>query len=118
MFAARTRLLVSSKHLASCTRAFHAHSRALVQVGDAIPDIELMENSPGNKISISKHLAAKSGGKGLIIGVPAAFSPSCSESHIPGYINHEALKDAGDVFVVSVNDAFVYSPNTHNPSTS
>jgi peroxiredoxin len=33
--------------------------------------------------------------------------PSCSESHIPGYINYENLKDAGDVFVVSVNDAFV-----------
>ena len=33
--------------------------------------------------------------------------PSCSESHIPGYINYEKLKDAGDVFVVSVNDAFV-----------
>jgi peroxiredoxin len=33
--------------------------------------------------------------------------PSCSESHIPGYINYKNLKDAGDVFVVSVNDAFV-----------
>ena len=46
-------------------------------------------------------------------GVPAAFSPSCSESHIPGYINHARLKDAGNVFVVSVNDPFVY---VHWPS--
>ncbi|THZ81414.1 peroxiredoxin [Aureobasidium pullulans] len=71
-------------------------------VGDSIPDIELMEDSPGNKVSIPKLLK----GKGLIIGVPAAFSPSCSESHIPGYINYKNLKDAGDVFVVSVNDPF------------
>lgn len=41
------------------------------------------------------------------VGVPAAFSPSCSESHVPGYINSPKLKDAGKVFVVSVNDAFV-----------
>jgi peroxiredoxin len=40
-------------------------------------------------------------------GVPAAFSPSCSENHIPGYINSPKLKDAGKVFVVSVNDPFV-----------
>ena len=34
-------------------------------------------------------------------GVPAAFSPACSESHIPGYVNAKELKDAGRVFVVS-----------------
>jgi peroxiredoxin len=39
--------------------------------------------------------------------IPLLAGPSCSESHIPGYINYEKLKDAGDVFVVSVNDAFV-----------
>ena len=33
--------------------------------------------------------------------------PSCSNSHIPGYINHKKLKTAGDVFVVAVNDPFV-----------
>ena len=34
--------------------------------------------------------------------------PSCSNSHIPGYINHKNLKSAGDVFVVAVNDPFVW----------
>merc|ERR1712098_1020425 len=43
----------------------------------------------------------------IIIGVPAAFSPTCSDSHIPGYISHPKLKSAGKVFVISVNDAFV-----------
>jgi peroxiredoxin len=33
--------------------------------------------------------------------------PSCSNSHIPGFINHKKLKNAGDVFVVAVNDPFV-----------
>lgn len=33
--------------------------------------------------------------------------PSCSNSHIPGFINHKKLKSAGDVFVIAVNDPFV-----------
>ncbi|KAI4241633.1 MAG: hypothetical protein L6R40_004466 [Gallowayella cf. fulva] len=35
------------------------------------------------------------------------LGPSCSASHIPGYLNSSSLKSAGQVFVVSVNDAFV-----------
>ena len=41
----------------------------MVKVGDSIPDIELVEGNPGNKVNLSKEL-----GSGLIIGVPAAFS--------------------------------------------
>ncbi|KAF2268475.1 AhpC/TSA family protein [Lojkania enalia] len=82
---------------------FHASAPARVNVGDRIPDVDLHEGSPGNKVNLAKQLT----GKGLIIGVPAAFSPACSESHIPGYINSAKLKDAGQVFVVAVNDAFV-----------
>lgn len=33
---------------------------------------------------------------------------SCSASHIPGYIGSPQLASAGQVFVVSVNDPFVY----------
>ncbi|KAF2878090.1 AhpC/TSA family protein [Massariosphaeria phaeospora] len=84
-------------------RLFHGSAPARVQVGDKIPDVDLMEGSPGNRVNLASALK----GKGVIIGVPAAFSPSCSESHIPGYIHSAKLKDAGSVFVVSVNDAFV-----------
>lgn len=75
-----------------------------VKVGDSIPSIELWEDSPGNKINIAEELKS---GKGLIIGTPAAFSPGCSDSHIPGYIADQRTKDAGKVFVLAVNDAFV-----------
>ena len=85
------------------TRSFQTTARAFVKVGDAIPDIDLVEGSPGNKVSIAKELK----GKGVIIGVPAAFSPSCSAKHIPAWLGHSKLKDSGSVFVVSVNDPFV-----------
>lgn len=85
-------------------QAFHATRPAFVSVGDRIPDLELVESSPGNKVNLSKELIS---GKGLIIGVPAAFSPSCSANHLPGYINSPKLKNVDRVFVVSVNDPFV-----------
>jgi 2-Cys peroxiredoxin 5 len=65
--------------------------------------LDLVEDSPGNKVNLANELK----GKGVIIGVPAAFSPACSASHIPGFINHPKLKEAGQVFVVAVNDPFV-----------
>ncbi|QDS78009.1 hypothetical protein FKW77_002525 [Venturia effusa] len=83
---------------------FHASAIRFVKVGDSIPDVELMESSPGNKVNLATELKGK---KGVIVGVPAAYSPSCSESHVPGYISSPKLKDAGAVFVVSVNDPFV-----------
>jgi hypothetical protein len=52
-------------------RPFHATARAPVSVGDRIPDVELMETSPGNKVNLARELAR---GKALIVGVPAAFS--------------------------------------------
>ncbi|RYO85976.1 hypothetical protein DL766_001841 [Monosporascus sp. MC13-8B] len=86
-------------------RQFHVTRRALVSVGDAVPDMDvLVEDSPGNKVSLGRELA---GASGLIIGVPAAFSGACSQVHVPGYVKHPRIKDAGRVFVVSVNDPFV-----------
>ena len=73
MFAARTtRTAVSALRTRTpfINRSFHASAPIMVKVGDSIPDVELMEDSPGNKVSIAKSLT----GKGLIIGVPAAFS--------------------------------------------
>lgn len=41
--------------------------------------------------------------------------PSCSSTHIPGYIHSSKLKNAGKVFVVSINDPFVYASISHPP---
>ena len=53
-------------------RYFHPTVAKMVKVGDSIPSIELYENTPGTKVDLSKELK----GKGLIVGVPAAFSES------------------------------------------
>ncbi|KAF9959880.1 Peroxiredoxin-5, mitochondrial [Mortierella alpina] len=48
--------------------------------------------------------------KAVLIGVPGAFTPGCSKSHVPGYLKHyDDLKSKGVDLIgcVSVNDAFV-----------
>lgn len=49
-------------------------------------------------------------GKVLVVAVPGAFTPTCTENHIPPYLLHLAeLKKKGvaTVVVVSANDPFV-----------
>jgi thioredoxin-dependent peroxiredoxin len=46
----------------------------------------------------------------VLFGVPGAFTPACSDSHLPGYErNHDAFAALGidTVACLSVNDAFV-----------
>jgi peroxiredoxin len=86
-------------------RGFHTSKRFDVKVGDSVPNLGVLaEGSPGNKINLAEEFAK--GRTGLVIGVPGAFSGACSAKHVPSYMNHPKIKDVGQVFVVSVNDAF------------
>lgn len=94
--------------ISTTTRGFRTYAPTLFKAGDTIPTNlpGLQEGSPGNKVDIGKEVAK---GKTIIVGVPAAFSPACSASHVPGYIKHwKELQDKGvkQVLVTPVNDAF------------
>lgn len=65
-------LTLAARSSLTATRAFHATRPAFVSVGDSIPNLDVLtEGSPANKVNLSKELAAS---KGLLIGVPGAFS--------------------------------------------
>ena len=76
---------------------------------DQIPDITVPLIHKGNvtKHKLTEELNNK---KVVIFGVPGAFTPTCSEKHLPDFIsNYSLLKERNidDVYCLSVNDAFV-----------
>ncbi len=52
-----------------------------MQAGDSVPSVDLFENDPGTKVNLAE--LTKSG-KFIIFGVPGAFTPGCSKTHLPG----------------------------------
>lgn len=88
-------------------RALHSSAPRFIAVGDKISSTELFEGSPGNTVNLAEELKE---GKSVVIGIPGAFSPGCTASHVPGFIkNLRAFNEKGyhSFFVVAVNDAFV-----------
>ncbi|KAI4462845.1 peroxiredoxin [Holotrichia oblita] len=78
-----------------------------IKEGDALPNIDLFEETPANKVNIAK---LSEGKKIVIFAVPGAFTPGCSKTHLPGYVKKaDEMKKQGvsEIVCVSVNDPFV-----------
>lgn len=78
-----------------------------IQVGEHLPAVEVQEGEPGNKVAMDQLFKGK---KGVLFAVPGAFTPGCSKTHLPGFVQQaEELKSKGiqEVACISVNDAFV-----------
>ncbi|KAH3681057.1 hypothetical protein WICPIJ_007971 [Wickerhamomyces pijperi] len=89
-------------------RAFSSTSRRLLQIGEEVPSTVFKHNSPGNAVVLAEQIAT---GRNIIVGVPGAFSPACSASHVPGYIklvDQFKAKGIDQIFIVGVNDPFVF----------
>ncbi|XP_065052192.1 peroxiredoxin-5, mitochondrial-like [Rhopilema esculentum] len=106
-FARSTRTVTRS----ALARVAGFHSSIAVNMpikeGDSLPSVSLWENSPGETVNIADLFKDK---KGIIFGVPGAFTPGCSKTHLPGYVDDfDKLKAKGVAVVacVSVNDPFV-----------
>lgn len=78
-----------------------------IKVGDRIPPATLTVINNGVQ-SVSTDELFK-GRKVVLFSVPGAFTPTCSEKHLPGYVEHfqEFRKRGIEVVCMAVNDAFV-----------
>jgi peroxiredoxin len=80
-----------------------------IKPGDKLPDATLMHLSDAGPVPISTEELF--GGKTVaLFAVPGAFTPTCSNQHLPGFIEKsEELRAAGvdTIVCMSVNDAFV-----------
>lgn len=89
----------------------------MISVGDKLPAGTLFESvgyDDGKNCPMPPQpvdMAALTAGKKVVIfGLPGAFTPTCSGSHVPGYLkNLDALKAKGvnEVICMAVNDGFV-----------
>ena len=81
----------------------------MIAVNDKIPAVTLKvfgENGPED-ITTEALFADK---KVVLFAVPGAFTPGCSQTHLPGYVvNADNIKAKGvdSIICLSVNDAFV-----------
>jgi peroxiredoxin len=96
---------------ASCGRYATPKSEApmTIQVGDKLPSVTLKYLSPEGPKDITTDELFR-GKKVALFAVPGAFTPTCSQRHLPGYVDKAAeLKAKGidQIACVAVNDAFV-----------
>jgi len=77
-----------------------------IQEGDKIPSVTIKATDMSDLTTDDLF----KGKKVVLFAVPGAFTPTCSNQHLPGYIeNADAIRAKGvdDIICMSVNDAFV-----------
>jgi len=80
-----------------------------INVGDKVPSVTIKRLGEGGMeaVNTGEFFAGK---KIVLFSVPGAFTPTCSMTHLPEFIeNAEAIKAKGvdDIVCLAVNDPFV-----------
>ncbi len=80
-----------------------------IQAGDKMPAgvFSVMTDTGPGALSADELFAAK---KVVLVSVPGAFTPTCSASHLPGFLENAAAltaKGVDSIAFVSVNDVWV-----------
>lgn len=80
-----------------------------IAVGERIPDVELRTMGRSGPEEL-RSLDVLGHGRVVLIGVPGAFTPVCTDHHLPGYLRQAGelhAKGVDMIACVSVNDAWV-----------
>jgi len=90
----------------------------MINVGDSIPaaNITVISKDGQDSVSAADYFAGK---KAVLFALPGAFTPTCSEAHLPGFVvkyDDIIAKGVDLVACLSVNDSFVMKAwqNTQN----
>lgn len=80
-----------------------------IKIGDKIPSsqLQLMSDSGVSDVVTDEYFQGR---RVALFCVPGAFTPTCSNSHLPGFVeNSDAIRAKGidTIACVSVNDAYV-----------
>jgi peroxiredoxin len=80
-----------------------------INVGDRLPSVTLRQVTPEGPKEVSSEDFFR-GKKVALFAVPGAFTPACSQRHLPGYVEKAAdikAKGIDEVACVAVNDPAV-----------
>jgi peroxiredoxin len=80
-----------------------------IQQGDQIPEATFKRLTSTGLIDVDTSTLFR-GKKVAVFGLPGAYTPVCSEHHLPGFVKQAgALKEKGfdEIVCISVNDPFV-----------
>ena len=80
-----------------------------IQEGDRLPEATLHKMVDGKPTAVTTG-ELFGGRKVVVFAVPGAFTPTCSQAHLPGFVvNADDIKAKGvdEIVCLSVNDAFV-----------
>ena len=84
---------------------------SVITVGSSIPDAPVrVHNGDSPQPMQTQTLFGGQGKTCVIVAVHGAFTPTCSNTHVPAFIadaNAIRAKGVDEIFVVSVNDAYV-----------
>ncbi|GAB6196975.1 redoxin family protein [Lysobacter xanthus] len=80
----------------------------MIQTGERIPEVVIQKIGTGG-IEKTDTLSVFGTGRTVVFAVPGAFTPTCSERHLPGYVAQfdEFRRRGIDVACLAVNDPFV-----------
>ncbi len=81
-----------------------------IKVGDRLPEAKFRVMGPNGPAAKTTDEVFK-GKKVVLFAVPGAFTPTCSNNHLPGFLkNADAIKAKGvdTIAVTGVNDVFVF----------
>jgi len=81
-----------------------------IKVGDRLPEAKFRVMGPDGPAAKTTDEIFK-GKKVVLFAVPGAFTPTCSNNHLPGFLkNADAIKAKGvdTIAVTGVNDVFVF----------
>ena len=80
-----------------------------LSVGDHIPDVPLMRMTGAGPAPVGSKEVLGSGTV-VLFGVPGAFTPTCSDQHLPGFARKASelrAKGVDTLACIAVNDVFV-----------
>ncbi|WP_233843017.1 peroxiredoxin [Dyella sp. 2HG41-7] len=80
-----------------------------IQIEQTLPDVEIAVVDDGAEVQRVTTSTLFADRNVVLFAVPGAFTPTCSNRHLPGYVKHfDAFKARGvEVYCMAVNDAHV-----------